>query len=388
MTNEYKYVPGEPTDEMIHAADSVVELEWSEIKSLWSEMLRAAATQPSPDESDKEAVRNAALDAVSPQILSDERIFELISENFCSSKKSKQEFARAVEREVIKKIKSYPVDIFENGMCKSCIDDKCITGSRCVTLDRARPDSEISRFEDWAKDQPWLLINGLGWSPGSDDYASMRTNAAWAAWQARTSMESDKEAVRNAALDECIRECERIAFDVTDTGIQTGAEICADSIESLKSRPSINVCNQYSGSGEFRKPLSVDPDEYVELGDCPDCLGTGVKPAQPSDSQAESFEDWAIRHGDVDLTRVDISNPKCENGWFPATYLKEATETAWRAYANKSQAKFSDTEIVESFQDAIDAYQDPNQSWGISREYAIATVRSIKAAMRAEREGK
>lgn len=72
------------------------------------------------------------------------------------------------------------------------------------------------------------------------------------------------------------------------------------------------------------------------------------QPAQPSKGQLDQFEEWAIQHGEVDLTRVDGSVHKCENGWFPATYVKEATETAWRAYANKKQpAQPSDTEMLD-----------------------------------------
>ncbi|WP_288044788.1 hypothetical protein, partial [Sphingomonas sp.] len=45
---------------------------------------------------------------------------------------------------------------------------------------------ERDAFEAWAKTQgdKWLIIGGLQWSAGTDDYASARTNAAWAAWQA------------------------------------------------------------------------------------------------------------------------------------------------------------------------------------------------------------
>lgn len=49
---------------------------------------------------------------------------------------------------------------------------------------------EREAFEAWAKTQgdKWLIVGGLQWSAGTDDYASARTNAAWAAWQARAAL--------------------------------------------------------------------------------------------------------------------------------------------------------------------------------------------------------
>jgi hypothetical protein len=49
---------------------------------------------------------------------------------------------------------------------------------------------EQTRFEAWAKTQgdKWLIVGGLQWSAGTDDYASARTNAAWAAWQERAAL--------------------------------------------------------------------------------------------------------------------------------------------------------------------------------------------------------
>ena len=47
-------------------------------------------------------------------------------------------------------------------------------------------DQMRAEFEQWAATQAdkWLLVGGLTWSPGTNDYASARTNAAWEAWQA------------------------------------------------------------------------------------------------------------------------------------------------------------------------------------------------------------
>ncbi|SAI59088.1 Uncharacterised protein [Bordetella ansorpii] len=49
------------------------------------------------------------------------------------------------------------------------------------------PQDERAEFEAWARTQSetWLIVGGLTWSPGTNDYASARTNAAWAAWQVR-----------------------------------------------------------------------------------------------------------------------------------------------------------------------------------------------------------
>lgn len=51
----------------------------------------------------------------------------------------------------------------------------------------APAQDERKTFEAWAKTQgdKWLIVGGLQWSAGTDDYASARTNAAWAAWQER-----------------------------------------------------------------------------------------------------------------------------------------------------------------------------------------------------------
>lgn len=59
------------------------------------------------------------------------------------------------------------------------------------------PEQERAEFEAWANTQAdkWLIVGGLTWSPGTNDYASARTNAAWAAWQAgRAALQSqDRE---------------------------------------------------------------------------------------------------------------------------------------------------------------------------------------------------
>jgi len=54
----------------------------------------------------------------------------------------------------------------------------------------APAQDEQTRFEAWAKTQgdKWLIVGGLQWSAGTDDYASARTNAAWAAWQERAAL--------------------------------------------------------------------------------------------------------------------------------------------------------------------------------------------------------
>jgi len=54
----------------------------------------------------------------------------------------------------------------------------------------APAQDERKTFEAWAKTQgdKWLIVGGLQWSAGTDDYASARTNAAWAAWQERAAL--------------------------------------------------------------------------------------------------------------------------------------------------------------------------------------------------------
>ena len=39
--------------------------------------------------------------------------------------------------------------------------------------------------------------------------------------------------------------------------------------------------------------------------------------------------------------------------------------------------EISDEDIAKCFEQAINAYDDPNLSWGIPREYAIDTVREL-----------
>lgn len=68
MTQEYKRVPVEPTDEMIHAADSVVELDRSEIQSIWSAMLAAAPAVKESLTVERDAIRNADLTNEQPKV--------------------------------------------------------------------------------------------------------------------------------------------------------------------------------------------------------------------------------------------------------------------------------------------------------------------------------
>lgn len=69
--SEFKNVPVEPTDEMIKAArldqQQIKEFDYSTRDSfvdIYKAMISAAPTQPPPAESDKEAVRNAALEEI------------------------------------------------------------------------------------------------------------------------------------------------------------------------------------------------------------------------------------------------------------------------------------------------------------------------------------
>ncbi len=70
----------------------------------------------------------------------------------------------------------------------------------------ATAQDEREAFEAWAKTQgdKWLIVGGLQWSAGTDDYASARTNAAWAAWQERAARPAQAE--QQPTYVEC-REC-------------------------------------------------------------------------------------------------------------------------------------------------------------------------------------
>lgn len=64
-----------------------------------------------------------------------------------------------------------------------------------AAVDPAAAKDERKTFEAWAKTQgdKWLIVGGLQWSAGTDDYASARTNAAWAAWQERAARPAQTE---------------------------------------------------------------------------------------------------------------------------------------------------------------------------------------------------
>ncbi|EWC40174.1 hypothetical protein [Stutzerimonas stutzeri] len=73
----------------------------------------------------------------------------------------------------------------------------------------APAQDERKTFEAWAKTQgdKWLIVGGLQWSAGTDDYASARTNAAWAAWQERAALSArPAQTEQQPAYVEC-REC-------------------------------------------------------------------------------------------------------------------------------------------------------------------------------------
>ncbi len=58
----------------------------------------------------------------------------------------------------------------------------------------------------------------------------------------------------------------------------------------------------------------------------------------------EGFEIWAKSHGSISLTLVGLHG-KTQEGLYPATYWKDETEIAWRAWANKPMP---DTEALKS----------------------------------------
>ena len=64
-----------------------------------------------------------------------------------------------------------------------------------AAVEQAAAQDERKTFEAWAKTQgdKWLIVGGLQWSAGTDDYASARTNAAWAAWQERAARPAQTE---------------------------------------------------------------------------------------------------------------------------------------------------------------------------------------------------
>jgi len=64
-----------------------------------------------------------------------------------------------------------------------------------AAVEQATEQDERKTFEAWAKTQgdKWLIVGGLQWSAGTDDYASARTNAAWAAWQERAARPAQTE---------------------------------------------------------------------------------------------------------------------------------------------------------------------------------------------------
>lgn len=201
--------------------------------------------------------------------------------------------------------------------------------------------------------------------------------------------ESDKEAVRNSALEEC-------AAYVLQVSELDGGISLADDIRKLKSQPAQPSDTELSAQDKFVVIQTLIPAlkkaGVTVTGSVKEGWKVKVSPTQPSD---DKWRDLALQFDGHRMQAI---------GWLKVAvellpdhvaapikdFLKAPPLSGEKVLADRvaTMAQPSDTEIVESFQDAIDAYQDPNQSWGISREYAIATVRSIKAAMRAEWEGK
>ncbi len=162
----------------------------------------------------------------------------------------------------------------------------------------APAQDERKTFEAWAKTQgdKWLIVGGLQWSAGTDDYASARTNAAWAAWQERAALSArPAQTEQQPAYVEC-RECTDCGHVGINDAHQTDAT-CA-------------MCD-WSGPSPVEDQCPDCGKENVMGAACPKCSGryrilaeTHVAaPIAQTAPQTEQSERWqsVTRPGQIDV---------------------------------------------------------------------------------------
>ncbi|MGE4335339.1 MAG: hypothetical protein AB7E55_05100 [Pigmentiphaga sp.] len=129
-----------------------------------------------------------------------------------------------------------------------------------AAVEPAPAQDERKTFEAWAKTQgdKWLIVGGLQWSAGTDDYASARTNAAWAAWQERAALSArPAQTEQQPAYVEC-RECTDCGHVGINDAHQTDAT-CA-------------MCD-WSGPSPVEDQCPDCGKENVMGAACPKCSG-------------------------------------------------------------------------------------------------------------------
>ncbi|PPA72834.1 hypothetical protein C4E15_28125 [Achromobacter spanius] len=181
MNTEWKLVPVEPTDEMEVAAENDYEQTGATFprwKSAYAAMLKAAPPAPTSHPIPTGATGERDWELSCDECNGSGHVF--VKHQVAERKTDVQEFKEECEGcegrgfniafEDIPGIAEY---------VKSC------RPASTVADEGAKDEQEA--FEAWAKTQAdtWLIIGGLQWSPGTNDYASTRTNAAWEAWKAR-----------------------------------------------------------------------------------------------------------------------------------------------------------------------------------------------------------
>lgn len=105
-------------------------------------------------------------------------------------------------------------------------------------LNRAKGESNNDHpIPQWMRDAFSTIENCAPSQNGMQVFTQMRT-VVQSYFQSHPSpAESDKEAVRNAALDEAISECNRLADMIGLIGVKGGAKVCSDALRALKSQP-------------------------------------------------------------------------------------------------------------------------------------------------------
>lgn len=131
-----------------------------------------------------------------------------------------------------------------------------------AAVEQAAAQDERKTFEAWAKTQgdKWLIVGGLQWSAGTDDYASARTNAAWAAWQERAALsarpaqtEQKPEQMNISPLLNAGAALSNIAFNLAQRQGVTLDQIVCDTLSSArKSWDAARADLSAKGAGKFR----------------------------------------------------------------------------------------------------------------------------------------
>lgn len=226
-----------------------------------------------------------------------------------------------------------------------------------------------------AFEESFISNKGMNWRWRID--AGYKAMLAAAPTQPSPAEPLDREAIRNAALEEGIAALQKFASQISDTGIRTGAMVSIDQLCALRSQPA-----QYhpddiavdAFSATMKAKLAKKRDEGRGGWDTPECT-------------QELLSGMLRNHVDKG-DPVDVANL--------AMMLHQRGEGIQPAQPNASQAEVSDVEALSRIQSylerkAKDRQADPELIHTYDGIFELRTedIRSLfKAAMRAEREDK